>query len=110
MYEAVLPPGRRALRGTGGDAGEAVIMPKFHLKRLSRDRRETSSKNRKSKSKRMEMRDRKKRKTEKTTDFHQNRLSNQMGPEQTKQRSKTEKKRQKNRFFMKAKLQRVSSE
>ncbi|KAG7225114.1 hypothetical protein INR49_014570 [Caranx melampygus] len=34
--------GLRALQGTGGNAGEAVIMPKFHLKRLSHDRRETS--------------------------------------------------------------------
>lgn len=43
MYEALSPRGGRALRGTGGDAAEAVIMPKFRLKRLSRDRRETSS-------------------------------------------------------------------
>lgn len=50
---------------------DAVIMPKFHLKRLSHDRRETWSENRKSREWRWER--------SKTTDFHQNRLSNQMG-------------------------------
>lgn len=48
-----------------------MIMPKFNLKRLSHDRRETSSK-----TARAESGDER---VEKTTDFHQNRLSNQMG-------------------------------
>lgn len=76
MYEALSPRGGRALRGTGGDAAEAVIMPKFCLKRLSRDRRETSSE----KTARAASGDeRGAGKKKKTTDFHQNRLSNQMG-------------------------------
>lgn len=49
-------------------------MPKFCLKRLSRDRSETSSE--KPQERRVEMREEREKKP---TDFHQNRLSNQMG-------------------------------
>lgn len=59
------PGGERVPWGSGGSAGEAVIMPTLHLKSLSRDR--------KSRECRWERRHTKK------TDFHQNRLSNQMG-------------------------------
>lgn len=51
-----------------------MIMPKFHLKRLSNDRRETSSEE----AARAQSGD-DRGKEKKPTDFHQNRLSNQMG-------------------------------